>query len=84
MVPGHRPGVIIRVYTHTTAGKADCKVSFTVFSEEENRFARKHVAYVIGDSRGEIHRHRCYRVRFNENPNYPIFEIVEVLENCPG
>jgi len=65
-------------------GKADCKVKFTLYSEAENRFGQKHVAYVIGSDRGKIHRHHCYRVRFNDNPNYPIFEILEALENCPG
>jgi ribonuclease HI len=84
LFPARGQEVIIRVYTHTVAGKADCKVSFTVFSEQEKKFAQKQVAYVTGNNIGEIHRHRCYRVRFNENPNYPIFEIIEVLEKCPG
>ncbi len=73
----------MRVYAHTIAGRKDCKVSFTVFSEKENEFVQKHVAYVNAAGRGEIHRHRCYKVRFNDNPNYPVFEILDVLENCP-
>jgi hypothetical protein len=72
------------VYAHTTAGKDDCKVSFTVYSESDGKFMQKHVAYTTGHDRGEMHRHHCYRVRFNGNPNYPIFEIIEALENCPG
>ncbi len=82
LFPANNQELIIRVYAHTTAGKDDCKVSFTVYSEKEKKFVRKYVAYVNAAGRGEIHRHRCYKVRFNDNPNYPVFEILEVLETC--
>jgi ribonuclease HI len=84
LFPANNQELIIRVYAHTLVGKSDCRVSFTVFSEAENKFTQKRVAYVTGSDKGEIHRHHCYRVRFNDNPNYPVFEIVEVLGNCPG
>ena len=83
MFPANNQELLIRIYAHTTAGKDDCKVSFTVFSEKENKFMQKRVAYVIGLDRGEIHRHRCYKVRFNDIPSYPIFKIVDGLEKCP-
>jgi ribonuclease HI len=84
LFPARGQEVIIRVYSHTIAAKTDCKVSFTVFSEQAKKFTDKHVAYVLENDKGEIHRHRCYRVRFNGNQNYPIFQIIELLENCPG
>lgn len=84
LFPANSQELLIRVYAHTLVGKADCKVSFTVFSETETKSTRKHVAYVIGRDRGEIHRHHCYRVRFNDNSKYPVFEILEALGNCPG
>jgi len=84
LFPANNQELIIRVYAHHLAGKEDCRVSFSVLSEEENRFVRKHRAYVKGEDIKEIHRHHCYRVRFNDSPQYPIFEIIEVLENRPG
>ncbi len=83
LFPASNQESVIRVYAHKLAGKDDCRVSFTVYSEKEKRFMQKCVAYVTGADRGEIHRHRCYKVRFNDNPHYPIFEIVEVLATCP-
>lgn len=83
LFPASGQEVVIRVYAHTVVGKSDCKVKFTLFSEAENTFRQKHVAYVSANDRGEIHRHSCYRVRFNDNTHYPIFEILEVVENCP-
>jgi hypothetical protein len=79
LFPANKQELTIRVYAHYTAGKEDCKVSFSVFSEEQNKFVRKHRAYVQGKDSAEIHRHHCYRVRFNDNPQYPIFEIIKVL-----
>ncbi len=84
LFPARSQELIIRVYAHTVVGKDACKVGFTVFSEKEKKFLQKKVAYVTGHDRGKIHRHRCYQVRFNDNPNYPVLEILEALENCPG
>lgn len=83
LFPANNQEVIIRVYAHTVSGKDDCKVSFTVYSETEGTFTKKHVAYTARSDRGEIHRHRCYKVRFNDNPNFPVFAIIETLESCP-
>jgi ribonuclease HI len=83
LFPANNQELTIRVYAHHPAGKEDCRVSFSVFSEEENKFVGKHRAYATGKDVGEIHRHHCYTVRFNDDPHYPVFEIVELLENCP-
>lgn len=83
LFPANKQELTIRVYAHYMAGKEDCKVSFSVFSEEQNKFVRKHRAYVRGKDSAEIHRHHCYRVRFNDNPQYPIFEIIEALGSRP-
>ncbi len=57
LYPANNQELTIRVYAHTIAGKDDCKVSFTVLSGKENKFVKKHVAYVNAAGRGEIHRH---------------------------
>lgn len=58
-------------------------MKFTLHSEAEHTFGQKHVAYITGPGRSEINRHHCYRMRFNDNPDYPVFEILEALETCP-
>jgi ribonuclease HI len=84
LFPANNQELIIRVYAHTVAGKDDCKVSFTIYSETERTFTKKHIAYTARSDRGEIHRHRCYKVRFNDNPNFPVFAITQILGCCPG
>jgi ribonuclease HI len=84
LFPANNQELIIRVYAHYLAGREDGRVSFSVFSEEENKFVRKHRAYVRGRDLAEIHRHHCYRVRFNDDPQFPIFEIIEMLGSRPA
>jgi hypothetical protein len=83
LLPAMNQELNIRIYAHTVVGKAECKASFTVLSEGENNFTQKHRAYVATGDRDKIHRHGCYRVRFNDNPHYPVFEIIEVLDTFP-
>lgn len=84
LFPAHNQELIIRVYAHAIAGKDECKVKFTVYSDAERTFMQKHVAYAVYADSVKIHRHRCYKVRFNDNPQYPVFRITEALGKCPG
>jgi ribonuclease HI len=84
LFPASNQEVVIRVYAHLLVGKDDCKVKFTTWSENENRFGGKYFAYVAKKDRGEIHRHHCYSAKFNDNPHYPVFQVIEALGNCPG
>ena len=68
----------IHIYRSQMIRKEHHKVSFDVFDPARGRFTQKSRAYVSKTLIGDLHRHHCYRVRFNAEPEYPI--IVEVLE----
>jgi ribonuclease HI len=84
LYPAANQEVIIRIYAHSLVGKAGCKVKFTIWSEVQNRFNEKFFVYSAEEDRAEIHRHHCYKAKFNDNPDYPIFQVVESLAKCPG
>ncbi len=54
------------------------KVFFEVYSQTEKTYVSKHHAYTSLRIESEVHRGHLYRVRFNDNPKYPIIE--EIIE----
>lgn len=70
----------IRIY-HTMAYKrrnGENKIKFQLFSEAKKDFIEKFMAYASPEIGSLLHRQRVYRVRFNDNREYPI--IAEVLQ----
>ncbi len=72
---------MIRIYRSQMIRKAHHRVTFDVFDSVCGSFTYKSRAYVPETLIGGLHRHHCYRVRFNTEPGYPL--IVEILSEWP-
>lgn len=70
---------IIRVFKYENKIVSEWKVCFELYSESEGKFISKHFAYIR--SLDSIHRHAFYKVRFNDNPRYPLIEQIEAINN---
>lgn len=68
---------MIRIYRSQMIRKKHHRVTFDVFDPACASFTYKGRAYVPEALVGDLHRHHCYRVRFNTEPEYPL--IVEIL-----
>jgi hypothetical protein len=71
----------IHVYRSQTIRKEHHRIFFDVFDPARGEFTRKCRAYVVETLKGDLHRHHCYQVRFNAEPQYPV--IVEILNELP-
>nr|WP_162601244.1 ribonuclease H [Occallatibacter savannae] len=69
---------VIRPYRHRPIKKSEWKVRFNVFSEESGKYIASCYALVSPELATGLHRQHGYRVRFNNDPNYP--QIVELVE----
>ena len=81
LFPANNQQSIIRIYRYSLAGKTDYKIYFDLFSEEENDFVGKYHAYINKNQKSKIHRHQLCKVSFNNDPKYPVMEIIELLED---
>ena len=61
----------IHVYRSQTIRKEHHRIFFDLFDPDCGQFNRKCRAYVVGALKGDLHRHHCYRVKFNDEPRYP-------------
>lgn len=59
-------------------GTGEDKLRFDVFSETTSEFTSSCFAYVTPELALDLKRQHLYRVRFNNNPDYP--QIVEIVE----
>ena len=86
LYPAKNQEAVVKFYRDKPAGKEEFKVFFDLFLEEEGRYEAKYYAYIhkTNMSRQELHRKHCYKFKFNDNPEYPIIEEVEPLEDCPS
>lgn len=76
---------IIRIYRASIKGKLsnqEYRISFDLFSQAKKEFVAKHYAYVAVKG-SDIHRHQIYKVKFNNNPAYPVMEKMELLNTLP-
>jgi ribonuclease HI len=82
MFPAASQVVVIRIVGSKTVGRdGENRIVFEVFNEAVCTYLSKHFAYCTPVTGGNLHRQRGFRVRMNENPNYP--QILEVLEEVP-
>jgi ribonuclease HI len=74
---------VIRPYRKDVMRRAsgENKVRFNVFSEATESFVESSYAYATPAMAAELHRQNGYRVRFNDNPQYP--QILEIIEAVP-
>jgi hypothetical protein len=61
--------------------KGENKIRFDVFSEENRTYTESCYAFAPTALTAELHRQHGYRVRFNDNPDYP--QILELIEEVP-
>lgn len=75
---------LICPYRSVIVGKTENKIRFVVFSEERQEFTDKCYAYASPEIGSALHRGHSYRVRFGNNPKYPVVE--EIIEEValPG
>jgi hypothetical protein len=52
-----------------------------VFAENKSTYVSKHFAYCTPVTGAQLHRQRGFRVRMNDNADYP--QILEVIEEVP-
>ena len=72
---------VIRPYRKNILAKGEEKVRFDIFSEDSQSYVESCYAFALTDLAAELHRQHGYRVRFNDNPQYP--QILEIVEEVP-
>jgi len=77
MFPANGQKEIIRVFKYENKAINEWKVCFELYSEEKGGFISKHFAYIR--SLESLHRHGYYKASFNDNSQYPLIEILEVV-----
>ncbi|PYV68999.1 MAG: hypothetical protein DMG96_34940 [Acidobacteria bacterium] len=72
---------VIRPYRKNLLGGGEEKVRFDIFNEGTHVYVESSYAFASTDLAGELHRQHGYRVRFNDDPQYP--QILEIVEEVP-
>jgi len=72
---------VIRSYRKTPIKKTEEKIRFDIFSEDTSTYTASCYALATPSLAADLHRQHGYRVRFNDDPNYP--QIVEIIEEVP-
>jgi len=73
LFPADGQEAIIHIYRTSTISGED-KIDFNLYEEHRHDFAGKYRAYAEVNIGAELHRGHVYRVRFNQNPQYPRIE----------
>jgi hypothetical protein len=69
---------VIRPYRKNLLGDGDEKIRFDIFAEATQTYVESCYAFASTELAAELHRQHGYRVRFNDNSEYP--QIIEILE----
>ena len=76
--PARGQSDVIRPYAEKVMFRGENRISFNIFSESTQTFEAKFYAFATMST--DLHRWHGYRVRFNDDPNYPqILERIEEL-----
>jgi ribonuclease HI/Tfp pilus assembly protein PilZ len=82
MFPAAGQVLVIRIVGSKTIGRAgENRFVVEIFDEPSSAYISKHFAYCTPAVGAQLHRQRGFRVRMNDNPEYP--QIHEVLEEDP-
>lgn len=76
LFPAAGQEAVIHIYRSGVTGRDGYHVRFNLYSEQEKRFVAKHLTYTSAGLSAELHRHHCYRVRFNSDPKHPVIEVI--------
>jgi ribonuclease HI len=69
---------VIRPYAKKVMFRRENRISFNTFVERTQSYEAKFYAFATPAMAADLHRWHGYRVRFNDDPNYP--QIVERIE----
>lgn len=72
---------MIRPYRKNLLGDGEEKIRFDIVSEDTQSYVKSCYAFATTALAAELHRQHGYRVRFNDNPQYP--QILELVEEVP-
>jgi ribonuclease HI len=82
MFPAADQLLIVRVVGSKAVGRTrENRFVFEVFDESSATYVSKHFAYCTPAIGAQLHRQRGFRVKMNNNPDYP--QIIEVVEEVP-
>jgi ribonuclease HI len=79
--PASGQAALIRPYRKTVMRTGEEKLRFDTLSEDGQAYVACFYAFVTREMAADLHRQHAYRVRFNDNPNYP--QILECIEEVP-
>ena len=69
---------VIRPYAKKIMFRGENRISFNIFVDGTQTYEAKFYAFATPAMSTDLHRWHCYRVRFNDDPNYP--RILERIE----
>jgi ribonuclease HI len=72
---------LIRPYRKKIMPAGEEKIRFDTLSEDGQNYVACFYAFATAERAAELHRQHGYRVRFNDDPNYP--QILERIEEVP-
>ena len=82
MFPAANQVLVIRIVGSKTVGRTrENRFVFEMFDDKTGTYISKHFAYCTPVAGAQLHRQRGFRVRMNDNPDYP--QILEVIEEVP-
>jgi ribonuclease HI len=82
MFPAANQVLVVRIVGSKTVGPTrENRFVFEVFDDTTNTYTSKHFAYCTPVTGSQLHRQRGFRVRMNNNSDYP--QILEVIEEVP-
>ena len=82
MFPAANHVLVVRIVGSKTVGPTrENRFVFEVFDESTSTYIAKHFAYCTPGTGAQLHRQRGFRVRMNDNTDYP--QILEVIEEVP-
>jgi ribonuclease HI len=82
MFPAANQVLVVRIVGSKTVGRRrENRFVFEVFDDTTSTYISKHFAYCTPVTGAQLHRQRGFRVRMNDNTDYP--QILEVIEEVP-
>jgi len=79
MFPAANQVLVVRIVGSKTVGRfRENRFVFEVFDENTSTYISKHFAYCTPEMGAQLHRQRGFRVRMNDNNDYP--QILDVIE----
>jgi len=79
--PPRGQSAVIRPYRKNLLGDGEEKIRFDVFLEETQTYLESCYAFASTNLAAELHRQHGYRVRFNDNSQYP--QVLQIVEEVP-